>query len=286
MCHLPSSRRRRCLVSNPSPKHDCMLVTMSPWRFSVLPSSPWIINAAVLERSMSGRLNNSKSGQIFSYSVQKLDQISPATACWWRGAPANRGHNPFLMIQINQSRGEIHGTLTSSIVTWLIGTSNVVFCFLVTRWTSLSEFDSEHLDHKLIPFWVATTSPTSSLTACAVKIWLLQVASERASDWKKWAFECIHLTIKGLAFEGNIHSQFHPAVIKWMRPRALCFNSHRAYVNGNEFLTYPVLAANKTWGYDPHVVAALWWAMCTASYHWLIIATLHFQGCRWILSTT
>ena len=60
---------------------------------------------------------------------------------------------------------------------FFIGISRAVFCLPITLWTSRSEFPTVQLDHNVIPDLAACCSPTSTVTAWAVRIWLLHVAS-------------------------------------------------------------------------------------------------------------
>ena len=154
-----------------------MLVIIIPFLFKVLPSSPWIIKAAVLVRSIPGILNNSKCGWSCSNRFQNSPHKAPAARYSFRGSPASRGHIPVFSIHENQSRGQTQGIFRPSISISLMGISNFDPCFSITFWTSRSELFKWQPDHKVIPHLEAAACPMSVTTAWAVRIWLLHVAS-------------------------------------------------------------------------------------------------------------
>ena len=168
------------LRSNPYPSADCKAVTMIACLLRVRPSSPCMRKAAVRDRSIPSMSNNWKCGWTTRYRSQDSAQRARAVECSSRPTPASRVQRPFLTSHASQSRGSIQSIVVSCWrVIWLNGTSSVVPCFFMTWWVSRSEFSSLHLAHLFIPVFAASAWPMSWTTAWAVRIWLLQVASDR-----------------------------------------------------------------------------------------------------------
>ena len=87
------------------------------------------------------------------------------------------GQRPFVTMNRSHDSGEIQGTLHPLLVTDDTGISSLDFCFFKGLCTSLSEFCKWHDAHVSTPQAAARPFPISAATACAVRIWLTQLAS-------------------------------------------------------------------------------------------------------------
>ena len=114
--------------------------------------------------------------------------------------------------------GESQGSVIPSHSMLLMSICSFEFCDLIVLWTSLSEFLKPHLAHLETPFLIAFGFPKSSATACAVRIWLTQLAS---------------------AIKGNGEIQFgQKRETGW----EVCANSYQT----NSFLTSEVMLASRS----------------------------------------